>query len=691
MKKGFLLGILVAIAVFPGLVQAGKMDATLLWKYDVRVGNENLFVVDLNGDGYREVIADAPQSGAVHALNSDGTLAWRYGNGTYFFDSYAANPDDKGNFLIVGMFRNVYGANTGGTTAWRRSLMSDDARSVYAEDFNGDHLLEYVVGIFSGMKGSFQILDSNGNLIKEVGLKGREIPYVIIGADVDGDFQKEVVMGGASYSVNTVAENYELVPGRGNLYVYESDGTLKWKVDEGVFSLAAGDLNKDKIDEILVGTSGQVVAYSGTGEKLWAFNTGGSVNSINVADVNNDSSLDVVAAAGKKVFLLDSDGKKRWDYSADTPVMSVDARDVDGNGNMEIALGSTTVEVISEKGEKLWESDGFKTMRGVIIEDINADSFFEIVSGCSDGWVRVFSTTKYAKAQRAVNFKLMSEARYDQMDYDNAIAYAEQSLALYEDLSDSSGEENARTLLDKIRSRIEADFLFNDSVRLFNLRDYENASNQAAKANEIYRRLSTSFARIEQLNSIIDTFRNMSDAESSFNNSVQLYDQSRFSEAASSAATAVQLYSMQNNADMVNKSEAVLNRSLDHIQADSYMAQALNVIEEGNTSAGVDYLRLANDIYIRVGDVNASQTATERISEIEGSNWKKSLRTYGWVVIAGVFVVGILLFVFIAVYFVARSKAGEVKLLSGKTDSPAEKKPEERLFGDKSETTLGNR
>ncbi|MFH1125906.1 MAG: PQQ-binding-like beta-propeller repeat protein [Candidatus Altiarchaeota archaeon] len=687
LQKVFL--VLALALVLSSQSHAAKMEASLLWKYDVRVSNENLYVADLNGDGEKEVIADGPESGVVHVLKSDGTKLWHYGTGTYFYDSYATTPDDRGACLVIGMFRNAYAVDSAGKQVWRRSMMSADARSVYAGDINNDGYLEYIVGLFSGMKANFQLVDSNGDLIKEIPLKGREIPYVISAADINSDINKEILIGGASFSVNTVAENYELNPGKGNFYVYDSDGSLLWSTEDGVLSIETGDLNNDNFMEVLVGTESQVIAYSHEGDKLWTFNTGGQVYALKIADVDNDNAKEVIVGAGKKVFLLDVKGDKKWSYNVDTLVTSVDAVDFDGDNRMEIAIGSTTVEVVNDKGEKMWESDAYKQITRVIADDINNDGYIELVSGSIDGWIRVFGTMKYAKVQKALNYKNLAEEQYDQMNYEKATDYAERALMLYEDLSDSKGAGDVRSLLDKMDSRIEADGYYNTSMRLFKAGDYANASSYAEKANRIYRSIGASFGYVSELNLVIETYKNISDARGYYNTSMGKYQEGNYAEASSYALKAREIYTILNNTQMISLCEQINNDSQEHLTADGYLAEAKTLMEQGNLTQSVDYFKKAGLIYARLGDVNGTKSVDENLQQIEGTQSKKSFRTYGWILVVAVFALGILLVLGIVIYAIFKNKLGEINLILGRTES---RKPESKddIFGARAGSTLSS-
>ncbi|MDD5111811.1 MAG: hypothetical protein PHG85_04655 [Candidatus Altiarchaeota archaeon] len=666
MRMDRLFAAVAVLALFAGTVQAAKMEASLLWKYDVKVPNQNLYAVDVNGDGRTEVVADGPQSGVVYVIGGDGVMIWKYGTGTYFYDCFATEPDDNGAFLVVGMFQNVHMVDTNGKSVWKRSLrFKETARSVFAADLNDDGLLESLAGIFSGMNSNIELLDSNGNTIKEVGMKGREIPYAMLASDVNGDNMPELLVGGASFSVNTVAENYELNPGAGNFYVFGGDGTLIWSNGDGVLSIAAGNLAGDKRPEIVVGTNNEVIAYDGSGGKLWSFVSGGKVAGVAVEDVNNDSIMEVVAAAGKKVFLLDSSGKKKWEYNVDTQVMSIDVKDIDGGGMHEILIGSTTVEVINEKGEKLWESEAYNTITKVLAADVNGDSYNELVAGCSDGWIRVFDTSKYAKGQRAVNYKNLAEAEYDQMHYAMVEDYAENAIMLYEDLKDAGGMKAVRDLLEKTTLRKEADNYYNSSLLLFKAGDYVNASASATKANDIYRRLSVSFERIAELNEIITSHQNLTSAKGAFNHSMSLYEQGQYEEARAAALQAQELLTALNETSLARLAGEIYNKSADRLAANGYMDEANALTDAGNQSASEEYYRMAGEVYLRLGDANASQTVNEKLEAIENAKQKRSLRSYGWTAIAAVIALCIVLLVVIAFAFIIKIKGGELKLLSG--------------------------
>jgi hypothetical protein len=679
--------VILALLFMLSTAQAAKMEATLLWKYDVRVSNQNAYIVNLRGDNQKEVIADAPESGIVYAINGDGTLLWKYGVGTLYYDSYATDPDQKGTCLVIGMYRNVYSADQGGQSVWRKSLMSDDARSVYAADINDDGYLEFIVGLFSKMRGKFQILDQNGNLLKEVSLKGMQIPYVINTADINRDGQKEILMGTASFSVNTIAGNYELNQGRGSFNVYSNDGTLLWNTDDAVYSIDAKDIDGDGSPEVILGTPSQVVVYKGNGDKLWSYDAGGIVHSLVAEDVNNDSKIDVVAGAGKNIIMLDSNGKKIWGFKTSTDVMSVDAKDLDGDGTMEVIYGTNLVGVLSDKGEMLWTSDAYQPMTKVAAEDINADTYYEIVSGSTDGWIRVFETAKYAKSKRAADFASLASMEYDQMRYDRAKNYANSALALYQDLSDNTGVKTVQSLLTKTDSRMQADGYYNTSLRLFKKGDYANASAYASKANNLYRSLSTSFDAIAQMNLVIDTYKNMTDARDYYNQSVSFYLQGDYQDASVNALKAVALYVLLNDSQKASLADDISNKSLDHLAADSYFQKGLILKDEGNTTASSECFANASEIYTRLGDVNG----TKNVEDITGTRvtaGSSNLKTYGWVVIAAAFALGVLLVFALVTVIIYRSKKDEFGILLGS----GQRKPKggnDGLFKPKGRSSIG--
>ena len=454
-------------------------------------------------------------------------------------------------------------------------------------------------------------------------------------------------------------------PGRGKFYAYTNDGTLLWSTDDGVYAIDAKDIDGDGSPEVLLGTPSHVIAYRGNGEKLWSFDAGGVVYNLVAEDVNSDSNIEVVAAAGKKVVMLNKTGKKQWEYKTSSDAISVDVKDLDGDGRKEVIYGTSRIGVLSDKGDKLWESDPYQQITKVVAEDLNGDGYYELVSGSRDGWIRVFETAKYAKAEQAADYKSRAELEYDQMRYDRAKYYADNALMLYHDVSDTAGVKSVQALLDKMNSRIEADGYYNTSLKLFKKGDYENASDYAGKANLIYRSISTSFDSIVQMNLVIDTFRNMTDARNYYNQSLMQYQQGNYQEASANALKAKGLYTILNDSLKANMADEISNKSLDHLAANAYFEQAIILKDEGNMTASAECFANASEIYARLGDVNGTKNVEEQLKQTQGQAAKLNLKTYGWIAIAAAFALGILLIFALVAFMVFRSKKEEVGILLG--------------------------
>lgn len=227
------------------------------------------------------------------------------------------------------------------------------------------------------------------------------------------------------------------------LWTHKASALIKW-FDRWEDGFATGDLNDDDIPDVVFGTSaGEAVAVNGSsGETLWTYPLPNTSESVNVdiidvdgdgvldvvaggkatsgnttivalnkdkslkwqatgdyqettdfafGDVNGDDYLDVAAAIGKyshsggQVVVFDGrNGDKVWDVTLGNGIpFGIDAKDVNSDGDMEVSVTNYDNKVFFIDGATntiLWSKLGIYYGRDVIIENVDDDSLFEIVS-----------------------------------------------------------------------------------------------------------------------------------------------------------------------------------------------------------------------------------------------------------------------------------------------------------------------
>jgi len=176
-------------------------------------------------------------------------------------------------------------------------------------------------------------------------------------------------------------------------------------------SVALGDLNRDGVDDIVIGGSdGKVHAYRGTGAKLWEYDTGNASieGKAAIGDINGDGWNEVVVGVGSTytpdapggVWAFTHDGTPLWSYTSgdfnddgvpDGVYSSPALADVDGNdnGKLEIIYGGydAHIRVLNDEGTLLWE----KFVRDSVwsspaIGGIDHDGKLEIAIGVDSHW-----------------------------------------------------------------------------------------------------------------------------------------------------------------------------------------------------------------------------------------------------------------------------------------------------------------
>lgn len=205
--------------------------------------------------------------------------------------------------------------------------------------------------------------------------------------DVDDDGVLDVVGTGKGDSTSQ---------GRAIICALDRNGTQKWQAQgdyEEAVDLAYGDIDGDGDTDVVasVGTyswgGGQVILIDGaTGTRVWSQSLGsGHAMGIDAQDVDDDGDMEVaVENYDNKVFLLDgATGSILWSRPKGWYGRDVIIEDVDDDGTFEVVSGAGGVTSYDSEGDQEWvgpEREGGNISSG----DVNGDGQTEVVF--SDGF-----------------------------------------------------------------------------------------------------------------------------------------------------------------------------------------------------------------------------------------------------------------------------------------------------------------
>jgi beta-galactosidase len=131
----------------------------------------------------------------------------------------------------------------------------------------------------------------------------------------------------------------------------------------------------------------------------WRFvNEGWLMSSPALADLDGDDQLEIVVGSySGKVYAVTPQGRRFWEYTTFDPVTSspIVATLRAGEGPAVVFTSSTSLYVLSARGELLWKRDGMRTFdrnpKSPAVGDLDGDGELEIVVASDTGELRVFA------------------------------------------------------------------------------------------------------------------------------------------------------------------------------------------------------------------------------------------------------------------------------------------------------------
>ncbi|MBI4787808.1 MAG: VCBS repeat-containing protein [Chloroflexi bacterium] len=299
---------------------------------------------DLLGNGNKEIVVGGID-GILYAYRPNGNLLWSYNTGVPIYSSPACGDlNGDGNMaVVVGLGNKGSEIGNGGVIAvegatgalrWRFYTMDYGvfpgtglSSAVYSTpalgDLYGDGKLQVA---FGGWDHNFYLLDPTGKMLWQYPTLDTIWSSPAI-ADLDNDGILEIITG------SDISANAQIgTPNGGYLYVFNRDGTIRWRAyqDQVIYSSPAiGDINGDGYPEIVVGT-GDYAVNAGKGYKVYAYNRNGNLlsgwpvnttgyvfSSPALADLNGDNKPEVIATSEDgKIYAWNDSGTQLWSKSA---------------------------------------------------------------------------------------------------------------------------------------------------------------------------------------------------------------------------------------------------------------------------------------------------------------------------------------------------------------------------------------
>jgi hypothetical protein len=326
-----------------------------------------LTIIDLNGDGRRDVAAANSNSNVVSVWlgNGDGTFGVRRDFATgpapksvtvadFNRDGRLdlATPNQDGPSVSV-----LLSTSNGGQFDFAAAVNYPacfGTHEIDAGDFTGDGVPDIVAACWGGSGFTFLRGIGNGTFAPQVPMAAGAVPVSVVAGDFNADGKLDAAV--AAYQDSAVS----VLLGRG-------DGTfnpyVSYQVGSGPHFVRAGDLNGDGILDLVSANdlSNTISVLYGVGNGTFFgavhFPTGPGPESVAIGDINGDGLRDLVSAnsagnypvccnnpGGDTVSLLLNVGGGSFaapqTFTVGTTPFAVTTGDIDGDGDLDVATAN---------------------------------------------------------------------------------------------------------------------------------------------------------------------------------------------------------------------------------------------------------------------------------------------------------------------------------------------------------------
>ena len=130
---------------------------------------------------------------------------------------------------------------------------------------------------------------------------------------------------------------------------------------------------------------------------------------------------------------------------------------------------------------------------------------------------------------------------YSKKEYDNAITEFQRSKSLYDEIEDSTGSQQAQPMIDECEKAKNAEAAYEKGREYYEQKEYDNAITEFQRSKSLYDEIEDSTGS-QQAQSMIDECEKAKNAEAAYEKGREYYSKSKYEDAITEFEKAISLY-----------------------------------------------------------------------------------------------------------------------------------------------------
>jgi len=271
-----------------------SLQGEIIWSFDTGKTISNNTTPMVTNDG--TIIASNGLGGIIFAINSDGSLKWRY-DIKEWIQHRGINIGKDGTIYVVDVKKTLYAINQTGNLLWTLSLEDVNNHGCQGISFSPDGNTLYIRGMYTALiavdintksikwtfgdkemsGGSTPVVNSDGQVfILGIPLESDGLQASLTALNSTGEIEWRYFFGElkdvVTYYAPTIDKQGNIFFAHDSLYALNYLGDLNWKLD--IPSWPLGALTCDMNDIVYIPVSpdwkkAQVLAYDTAGNFIW--------------------------------------------------------------------------------------------------------------------------------------------------------------------------------------------------------------------------------------------------------------------------------------------------------------------------------------------------------------------------------------------------------------------------------------